>query len=131
MAIEITYPEVIEQRAPDELEVAIERASYLDWQEEAACKGGDNSVFFHPEGERGAAIEKRNEVARAICAVCPVRLECMASSVIKRERYGFWGASELERDQALAYAKRAGARAQASPQQVVYMGLSRLVQIAK
>lgn len=131
MTIETTQPEVVEQRPPDDLEVAIERASYLNWQEEAACHDEDSSTFFHPEYERGAAAAKREAAARAICAACPVRLECMASSVIKREKYGFWGASEFEREQALAHAARKGTRLQATPEQVVYMGLSRLVQLAK
>jgi WhiB family redox-sensing transcriptional regulator len=131
MTIETAHQEVVEQRPPDDLEVALERATHLDWQEEAACKDGDNSAFFHPEGERGAAVAKREEAARAICAACPVRLECIASSVIKREKYGFWGASEFEREQALAHAARKGSRLQASPKEVIYLGLSRLVQIAK
>lgn len=133
MTIETTQPEVVEQRPPDDLEVAIERASYPDWQEDAACnsKDVDNSVFFHPENERGAAVVKREAAARAICAACPVRLECMAASVIRREKYGFWGASEHEREQALAHAARKGTRLQATPERVVYMGLSRLVQLTK
>lgn len=133
MTIETTHPEVIEQRPPDDLDMAIERASHLDWQEDALCKSKDvdSSVFFHPERERGAAAATRENAARVICAACPVRLECMASSVIKHEKYGFWGASEFEREQALAHAARKGTRLRATPEEVVYLGLSRLVQIAK
>ena len=30
-------------------------ADLWDWQLSAACRGVDSSLFFHPEGERGAA----------------------------------------------------------------------------
>lgn len=131
MTIETMHPEVVEQRPSDDLEVALERATHLDWQSEAACQGNGDTVFYHPDYERGENVIRRDNAARAICAACPVRLECMASSVIKREKYGFWGASEFEREQALAHAARKGARLRATHKEVVYLGLSRLVQIAK
>ena len=34
-------------------------ADFWDWQLQAACRGKDPNIFFHPEGERGAARERR------------------------------------------------------------------------
>jgi WhiB family redox-sensing transcriptional regulator len=42
------------------------------WQSSAKCCGKDPSIFFHPEGERGAARKRRRRLAKAICMTCPV-----------------------------------------------------------
>lgn len=62
-----------------------------DWQLDAACRGEDSSVFFHPEGERGAARLARQEQAKQICASCPVRQQCLDHALAVREPYGIWG----------------------------------------
>ncbi len=78
-----------------------------EWQYEGACRDADSDLFFHPEGERGAARRRRAEAAKAICAGCPVIDECREQSLAVREPYGVWGGlSEDERTAVLA--ERAG-----------------------
>lgn len=46
----------------------------LDWPDRAACAGVPTNVFFP---ERGGRARDCYEEARAICAACPVRWECL------------------------------------------------------
>lgn len=62
-----------------------------EWQLRGACRGSESEVFFHPEGERGPRRAARDAAAKAICANCPVILECRAHSLASREPYGVWG----------------------------------------
>ncbi len=74
-----------------------------EWQFEGACRDADDTLFFHPEGERGSARRRRAEAAKAICATCPVIKECREQSLKVREPYGVWGGfSESERLRLLA-----------------------------
>jgi WhiB family transcriptional regulator, redox-sensing transcriptional regulator len=62
-----------------------------DWQIRAACRGIDSAVFFHPENERGPARDKRDRLAKLVCARCPVIQECRRHALSVREPYGVWG----------------------------------------
>jgi WhiB family transcriptional regulator, redox-sensing transcriptional regulator len=74
-----------------------------EWQFEGACRDADEALFFHPEGERGAARRLRDARARQICSACPVLRECREQSLQVREPYGVWGGlSEDERGAILA-----------------------------
>lgn len=69
-----------------------------DWQRRAACRNLDSSTFFHPDGERGPRRQQREDRAKAVCAGCPVRAECLEHSLRVQEPYGIWGGvSETER----------------------------------
>jgi WhiB family redox-sensing transcriptional regulator len=69
-----------------------------DWRDDANCAGTDTSVFFHPEGERGAERTERENSAKRICRGCPVRAECLDEAFTKPHEYGtFGGMSERER----------------------------------
>ncbi|WP_129841881.1 WhiB family transcriptional regulator [Streptomyces sp. RFCAC02] len=82
-------------------------ADLWDWQLLAACRGVDSSLFFHPEGERGAARTSREEAAKEVCMRCPVRSECAAHALSVREPYGVWGGlTEDEREELLGRARR-------------------------
>lgn len=86
-------------------------ADWWDWQMRAACRGMDTSVFFHPEGERGEARRRRERAAQAVCATCPVQLQCAEHALRVREPYGIWGGiGEEDRSRLVA----AGARATGS-----------------
>ena len=75
---------------------------YWGWQAEAACKGVDVSVFYHPEGERGAAKANRDNAAKEVCLRCIVRTACLEYALEAREAYGVWGGTtEEERDEML------------------------------
>jgi hypothetical protein len=74
-------------------------ADLWDWQLVAACRGVDSSLFFHPEGERGAARSAREAAAKEVCMRCPVRAECATHALAVREPYGVWGGlTEDERE---------------------------------
>lgn len=73
------------------------------WQSDAACRNKDETLFFHPPGERGATRRRRDAVAKAICSTCPVIRQCREQSLLVREPYGVWGGlSEDERAAILA-----------------------------
>ena len=64
----------------------------LDWRRNAACADLDTEDFF-PVG-----TEKASEGARAACAACPVKAECLEYALENRE-HGWWGGtSKAERD---------------------------------
>ncbi|WP_062293836.1 WhiB family transcriptional regulator [Demequina phytophila] len=74
-----------------------------EWQYEGACRAADPNLFFHPEGERGAARRRRAEAAKEFCANCPVLDTCRERSLQAREPFGVWGGlSEDERHAILA-----------------------------
>lgn len=77
----------------------------LSWYDQAECSGQDEEkgapVFFptyrgsYPRGEW--PVDQR---AKALCAVCPVREECLEHALTKPERWGVWGGlNENEREE--------------------------------
>lgn len=57
----------------------------------AACKGEDPDLFFGPFAEFVTARQQREAKAKAICARCPARAECLEFALDTREAYGVWG----------------------------------------
>jgi WhiB family redox-sensing transcriptional regulator len=70
------------------------------WQADAACRGVGAALFFP---ERGTDVRARVPEAKAICAGCPVRQECLEYALclpFPQSRYGIWGGlTEKERRQ--------------------------------
>jgi WhiB family redox-sensing transcriptional regulator len=66
-------------------------ADLWKWQLRGACRDADEGLFFHPEGERGPARRNRDSAAKAVCATCPVIVQCRAHALAAREPYGVWG----------------------------------------
>ncbi len=66
-------------------------AQEWEWQLDAACQGLNSTIFFHPDGERGAARARRANRAKAVCEHCPVIAECRRHALAVREPYGVWG----------------------------------------
>jgi WhiB family transcriptional regulator, redox-sensing transcriptional regulator len=61
------------------------------WAQHAACRGMDPALFFPERGESTAE-------AKACCATCPVRVECLEYALEADEKFGiFGGASERQR----------------------------------
>ena len=61
------------------------------WRQHAACRGVEPDIFY-------PASDEEAEVAKAVCAVCPVRQPCLEYALSSRERDGVWGgATEKER----------------------------------
>ncbi len=70
-----------------------------DWEQRAACRGEDASLFFGPNGfESRRERETREMIAKAICSRCPVIDPCRDVSLQQAEIYGVWGGlGEVER----------------------------------
>jgi len=59
------------------------------WKTAAACRGTDPELWYPGRGQD-------TKHAKAICADCPVRAECLQAGL--REYFGIWaGLSERER----------------------------------
>ncbi len=67
------------------------RTEHWDWQRHAACREYGDTVFFHPEHERGEARQRRENAAKAICSHCPVQRACLHHALRTHEPYGVWG----------------------------------------
>lgn len=70
------------------------RAGYPDdeeetWRSAAACRFTEPDLFF-PISASGRALGQVAQ-AKAVCAGCPVRRECLAFALRTRERHGIWG----------------------------------------
>ena len=63
---------------------------HWEWQRDAACRGMDSTLFFHPPNERDTARSDRADRAKAICRSCPVITECLDHALRVRESYGVW-----------------------------------------
>jgi WhiB family redox-sensing transcriptional regulator len=62
------------------------------WRDRASCRDIDPNLFFPPPGDRGAK-------AKAVCASCPVRRQCLADALDRAEPMGIWGGlNTRERD---------------------------------
>ena len=69
---------------------------HQDWRDRAACRGEDPELFF-PAGDGSGVTATRK--ARAICAGCPVKDQCLQFALASPERFGTWaGLTEGERD---------------------------------
>jgi WhiB family redox-sensing transcriptional regulator len=72
----------------------------LTWRALAACKDADPNVFFPADGP-GV------EIARAICAECLVRLDCLDYALSSHQDHGVWGGtSERERKRIIKNRRR-------------------------
>src|SRR5437667_5698481 len=82
------------------------------WQDAAACRGEDLMLFFGPDGERQPERDVRERKAKAVCASCPVRIDCLNYAVARPEKYGTWGG--LNEDERSAERRRRMRRANAA-----------------
>jgi WhiB family redox-sensing transcriptional regulator len=78
------------------------------WQIKAACRGPQASVFFPPTSfERKDEKAEREERAKAICADCSVRSDCLEFAISIKEPHGIWGGLN-EGERKAIVASRAG-----------------------
>ena len=56
------------------------------WKEQAACRGLGTAMFFSDAGSPGAC-----RAARAVCAQCPVTVECAEFGARFSHGHGVWG----------------------------------------
>jgi WhiB family transcriptional regulator, redox-sensing transcriptional regulator len=88
----------------------LQHALPTDWQQHGLCRASDATVFFPPvHFEHKPEREAREAKAKAICARCPVRVQCLDWALATREPHGVWGGySESERKQILMGRRKAG-----------------------
>lgn len=65
------------------------------WREHAACRDHDPSMWF-PRSDESVI----GDAAKAICATCLVRLQCLTEARRGRERHGIWGGLSFGRGSA-------------------------------
>ncbi len=84
------------------------------WMDHGACRGLTH-LFFPSAAERPQARERREEMAREVCAGCPVQVHCRDFARDNHE-YGFWGGEAEDERHAAGYRLIApiGVRARAS-----------------
>jgi len=60
-----------------------------DWRSLGACLSADPDLFFpiSPDG----ASQREEARAKAVCATCGVRAECLAFAMKTRQVHGVWG----------------------------------------
>jgi WhiB family redox-sensing transcriptional regulator len=70
-----------------------------EWRERAACLAFPSILFFGvDDNETPVERRGREERAKEICAICPVRKECLDYALATKEPYGIWGGlTEVER----------------------------------
>jgi WhiB family redox-sensing transcriptional regulator len=64
------------------------------WESAAACLGTDPELFF-PIGPSGPALQQVAQ-AKAICAHCAVRCECLQFALATHQVHGVWGGTSEE-----------------------------------
>ena len=63
-----------------------------DWRHRARCRIADADLFFAPDrGEPGQTKVVREGRALALCALCPVREDCLQYALDTGQGYGIWG----------------------------------------
>ncbi|WP_097211677.1 MULTISPECIES: WhiB family transcriptional regulator [unclassified Rhodococcus (in: high G+C Gram-positive bacteria)] len=62
-----------------------------DWQLRARCRNMDTNLFFPRDDEGRGARARRERVAKAVCARCPVLQTCRLHAFRAREPFGVWG----------------------------------------
>lgn len=71
------------------------------WMKDAACRGLSH-LFFPEAAERPQARERREAMARQVCAQCPV-LETCREFAREQHEYGFWGGESEDERHAAGY----------------------------
>jgi WhiB family redox-sensing transcriptional regulator len=59
------------------------------WRRLAACRDADPELFF-PVSASGPSLDQITQ-AKAICADCPVRRQCLVFALNTRQNHGIWG----------------------------------------
>lgn len=76
-----------------------ERDTGQDWRAQALCAQVDPEIFFPKKGANPAQ-------AKAVCAMCPVRNECLEHALTHIETYGIWGGLTARQRQELRAGRR-------------------------
>ena len=79
-----------------------------DWRALGACRDEDPELFF-PISAMGPAAEQA-AAAKAVCARCRVRSQCLAFALANRQDYGVWGGKTEEERRAMRTRRRTARR---------------------
>lgn len=82
------------------------RQAGVAWQARGACRDAEPDLFFPLSATSASAGQI--EAAKALCARCPVRRECLDFALATRQPYGIWGGTT---EQERARLRRGGDRA--------------------
>jgi WhiB family redox-sensing transcriptional regulator len=74
------------------------------WRDRAACLDEDPELFF-PVGTTGPALDQI-ALAKAVCAGCSVRLECLEYALQTYQDAGVWGGLSEDERRALRRSRR-------------------------
>jgi WhiB family transcriptional regulator, redox-sensing transcriptional regulator len=81
-----------------------------DWRDGAACVAADPDLFFPISSGGISRVQERR--AKAFCAICHVRPQCLAFAIETQQLYGIWGGlSEKERTRLMRRRRLADGRA--------------------
>jgi WhiB family transcriptional regulator, redox-sensing transcriptional regulator len=83
----------------------------MHWRSRAVCGGARAWLLFDPDAETERERQIRECKAKAVCAACPVRAQCLDYALEHHMRYDVWGGlNEHERvTEPLRRARRASA----------------------
>ena len=73
-----------------------------DWRASANCQGMSPGLFFPEKGN----CEQQIKEARAVCAGCEVRSECLEEAMASGTRFGLWGGLTTQERRKLRRARR-------------------------
>ena len=79
-----------------------------EWRGEAACANFDTNLFF-PEPDASDALAQIAQ-AKAVCAACPVRDNCLEFAIRTRQLDGVWGGCTPEERRSIRRRRQAAAR---------------------
>jgi WhiB family redox-sensing transcriptional regulator len=75
-----------------------------NWRQQSACRDMDPNIFF-------PATDEEAGTAKAVCAACPVRQECLEYAIATRQDDGVWGGLDETQRRRLRRRRQAAARA--------------------
>ena len=80
----------------------------MDLHGEPPCANYPDA-FFHDDATSSAGPRWNYQIAKKLCADCPIRLECLEYALAADEEYGVWGGlSPVERRQLKRNKKKGG-----------------------
>jgi len=68
------------------------------WHRRAACRGRYDLDWIEPTPTDDA-------ICRTVCAICPVRIECLGAAILVGEPWGIWGGLDVNERRQLALAQ--------------------------
>jgi WhiB family redox-sensing transcriptional regulator len=84
------------------------KAGIGGWWELAACQSADPELFF-PVAAGGVGLADISR-AKAICARCAIRQQCLDFSLASAQPHGIWGGATEDERRAIAAQRRLGQR---------------------